>query len=178
MKKVHIPILLLVSILASGIVSAQSMYLKIDGVDGESREKNHENWIDLLSYKQGISAESGAATGATRIRAGKTSFSDLVIVKKIDRASPVLMQKCATGEVIPKLELEITAPNRNGTTSILYKVTLNEVRITAVTSSSDCTSGCQTMEEVSFYYNKIAWEYTGSSGNTQAGYDIKMNRKL
>ncbi|MCB0375991.1 MAG: type VI secretion system tube protein Hcp [Sinomicrobium sp.] len=174
MKKAHFSLLLFCLFLFTGIASAQRMYIKIDGVDGEATERNHRNWIDLQSYKQGVSSEAGVTTGAARMRAGKTSFGDLVIVKKIDKTSPVLMQKCAGGEVIPKVELEITEPNGNS----FYKVIMDEVRITGVTVSSDCSSGCQTMEEVSFYYNKITWEHTGSSGKTQAGYDIKMNRKL
>ncbi|HMU46453.1 MAG TPA: type VI secretion system tube protein Hcp [Chitinophagaceae bacterium] len=176
MKNLKFFLLLLPFLLYTGITSAQRMYIKIDGVDGESTERGHEKWIDLLSYKQGVNAESGAVSGAARMRTGKTTFSDLTIVKKIDKTSPLLMEKCAKGLTIPKVELEITAPNRNGTSGVFYKITLTDVRISGVNASSDCSSGCQTMEEVSFYYNKISWEYTGSNGNTQATYDIRTNQ--
>lgn len=176
MKNLRFFLLVLPLILYTGVISAQRMFLKIDGVDGESTERGHEKWIDLLSYKQGVSTESGSASGSTRIRVGKSSFSDLAIVKKIDKSSPLLMERCAKGVMIPKVELEITATNRSGASGIFYKITLTDVRISGVTASSDCTSGCQTMEEVSFNYSKITWEYTGSSGNTQAGYDIRTNQ--
>lgn len=29
---------------------AIDMYLKVDGVTGESNDSNHKNWIDVLSF--------------------------------------------------------------------------------------------------------------------------------
>lgn len=64
--------------------------------------------IDVLTYKQGISIASEATnTGTAGSRTGKTNFEDLVIVKSIDISSPILMQKCALGEGIPQVELQI-----------------------------------------------------------------------
>jgi len=81
----------------SDAISAQApalgpaaMYVKFDGVDGESQDKDHQNWSDILAFSQGQGSPS-AAVGSTRLR-GDCTFEDVVILKQIDKASPKLAE--------------------------------------------------------------------------------------
>ena len=40
-------------------------FLKFDGVDGESKDKDHKCWIDVLSLDNGVHKPGGGATGQT-----------------------------------------------------------------------------------------------------------------
>jgi type VI secretion system secreted protein Hcp len=174
MKRFRFFLLLLPLILITGVTSAQKMFLKISGVEGESTDRDHRDWINLLSFNQSVSSTAGS-TGAVRMMVGKADFNDFTLKKEMDKSSPLLMQKCATGEMIPEVELVMTGPD--GRT--VYRIVLTDVRITGVKSSTECNPECRAMEEVAFNYSKITWEYTNSSGGkVKTGYDLKLNKKI
>jgi len=172
MKNFRFFLLLLLAIFLTVTGSAQNMFLKIKGIPGESKDEGHKDWINLLSFKQGVSAK--VSTAATRM-AGRANFNDFIFTKKMDKASPLLMEKCATGEMLPEVEMEITSADGRG----FYTIRLNGVRITGVETSSNCIPQCVTMEEVSFNYSKITWEYTDAKeGKVKSGYDLMLNKKI
>lgn len=142
-----------------GISFAQSAYLKIGDIDGESTERAHKDWIVIESISQGLEQLTQASSGSTR-RRGSVALKDLTITKKLDKATPKLMEMCAKGLVVPKLELDLVA---NG--KIYYKLSLNNVRITSINTSSLCDTDCLLFDEVSLSYTKISWEYWNSDGS-------------
>src|SRR4051812_46637034 len=78
---------------------AIDVFLKLGDLKGEATDDKHKGEIEVMSWSWGVSQPSGMASGSGG-GAGKASFSDLNIMHNLDRASPVLMQKCATGEHI------------------------------------------------------------------------------
>lgn len=175
MKKLNIFLLILPAMLLFSAASAQTnMFLKIDKIPGESKDEGHKEWINLLSFKQGVNSSSTASLGRS-IRGGATEFNDIIVIKKVDKATPLLMQKCASGEMHSEMVFAITSADGRD----FYTIRLTNVRITSVTSSSDCNPQCETREEVTFNYSKIGWEYSGKDGSkVQAGWDVIANRKM
>jgi len=47
---------------------ALDMFLKIDGIQGESTDNHHKDKIDILSYTWGESQPAAAGSGAARLR--------------------------------------------------------------------------------------------------------------
>ena len=82
-------------------------FAKYDGVDGESTDANHSKWIDIIRYEWGVE-RSQATVGESR-RRGAAVVDDFVMEFEYEKASPKLLEKCFKGEVIPKLEIELTA---------------------------------------------------------------------
>lgn len=76
-------------------------FLKLEGIEGESQDDAHRDEIDILSWSWGMS-QSGTMHVARGGGAGKVSVSDLNIVKFVDKASPILAQRNASGKHIPK----------------------------------------------------------------------------
>ncbi|MBT8272892.1 MAG: type VI secretion system tube protein Hcp [Bacteroidia bacterium] len=163
--KIKSVLLLAIMILSCVSLSfAQSGYVKLGDIKGDSSDANHKDWIVIESM--GMSMElSKSPTGATRHR-GKVQLQDLIIIKKVDKSSPKLAEACAKGMTIPKLELEIVGSN--GRT--YYKVILEPVRISSVNTHS---SDAQLIEEVAFNYSKITWEYSSRDGTTSSSYDSR-----
>jgi type VI secretion system secreted protein Hcp len=109
-----------------------SAYVKFDGVDGESKNKGHENWSEIVSFSQAIStpSQSEGATGSSRQR-GYATLEDIIIVKQIDKASPKLAEKCIKGEIFPKVEIHLTGPSEGSTCGgTFYAYELKNVIIT------------------------------------------------
>ncbi len=84
------------------VLAAGGTFLKIDGIDGESTQADHRGEIELLSFTWGASQPPAGARAARSTRASLNSFT---IVKRLDKASPKLMQACATGRHIPNVTL-------------------------------------------------------------------------
>jgi len=91
-----------------------SAYIKFDGIDGESQDKDHDGWSEIISLSQPISQPGGGATGATR-RRGDVVLEDIVVVKQLDKASPKLAESICKGKVFPKVEIHLTGPSEGST---------------------------------------------------------------
>lgn len=76
-------------------------FLKIDGVDGESKDAKHKNEIELFSFSWGETNSGSTSTGGGA-GVGKVVSQDMQVVKRVDKASPRLFIACATGEHFKK----------------------------------------------------------------------------
>src|SRR5499427_3742203 len=80
------------------------LFLKIDGIDGESLQKGHEKEIELMSFSWG-EQNAGSFAGNMGGGAGKVSMQDFHYTVPINRSSPKLFLACATGEHIKSATL-------------------------------------------------------------------------
>lgn len=139
-------------------VEAQSagedpVFLKIDGIDGESTDSAHKDEIDILSWSWGITREE-KTRGSAR-RNSKADFHDLVVVKDIDKASPKIMEAIAKGKVLEELELSARRPAESNDYLVIM---LENVMVTSYMIDQASLDDVPT-EEVSFNYEKIKFSY-------------------
>ena len=66
------------------------IFLKVDGIEGESLDAAHPKEIVALSFGWSA-ANTVASPGGGGGGAGKVQFRDLSVVKPVDKASPKLM---------------------------------------------------------------------------------------
>jgi len=76
-----------------------AIYMKIEGLDGESIEDNHKNWIDVLSLSD--SSNSKPVTGEGDLP------KEIILVKELDKSSPKLAESLLRGKVLPKVWLDL-----------------------------------------------------------------------
>ena len=160
-------------------VLAVDMFLKIDGIEGESTAAGgHADWIEVESFSWGASRPS-TSTGRTR-RGGRTSFSDMSVVKKVDAASPNLYLACASGKHYASATLQIRKAGGGPMPYMEYR--LENVRISSVSVSSS-EGSAEPVEEVTLSYGKIVWSYTpqdatgGGSGSVERGWNLEANQE-
>jgi type VI secretion system secreted protein Hcp len=80
-------------------------FLKIDGIDGESRDAIHKGEIEVESYSFGLSNTGRAGAAAGGGGAGKVAFQDFHFTSVVSKASPNLMLACAAGRHIKSATL-------------------------------------------------------------------------
>ena len=155
-------------IIASMTTNAQiKTFLQLDNIKGESAQADHKEWIDVISFQEGVNNTSSVAVGSGA-GASKAVFQDLKIVKNIDRSTPSLFISAANGRHIASASLDLM---RNGKS--IYVITLTDIVITSVINSSQNDS---TTEEIHIAYGKISWEYKGDNFSAKEGWDLKGNR--
>jgi type VI secretion system secreted protein Hcp len=159
------------------------VFLKIDGIPGESSDDKHKDWIEILSFSHGItqpaSATRSSAGGAS---AERCDHADFTITKLLDKASPLLLQYCCTGKHIPAITVEMC---RAGGDKMKYMdVKMEEIIISSVTPSGTSKGEYGfPIESVSFNYGRIKWTYTqqkradgSGGGNVPGGWDLTANK--
>jgi type VI secretion system secreted protein Hcp len=158
---------------------AQDIFLKINGIDGESMDAAHKNEIEVLNWNWQVLQDSNMHQGSGG-GSGKATVKDLHFVHNVDRSSPNLMKFCLTGKHIP--EAKLTVRKAGGNPLEYLKITMTDVVITNVQPSGSSVD--ETLKEnVSLAFAKIKQEYTvqnqqgGSGGAVTAGFDIKLNKE-
>src|ERR1044071_3487313 len=79
---------------------AVDMFLKLDGIKGESQDSKHKDEIHIESFSWGMSQTGAHGTGGGG-GAGKVHVHDISITKFADKASAALMLHCCNGKHIP-----------------------------------------------------------------------------
>jgi type VI secretion system secreted protein Hcp len=160
---------------------AQDIFLKIDGITGESRDDKHKDEIEVLNWSWEIRQESTMHSGSGG-GAGKASVADLVFEHTIDRSSPNLMKYALTGKHIDQATLIMRKAGGNPLEYL--KITMSDVLVTRVAPSGSRNDSDHSRESVSLSFAKVKQEYVvqnaqgGSGGAVTAGYDIKGNKEL
>ena len=158
-----------ISIMGPASLAAVDAYLKIPGIDGESTDAAHRNWIVVSSVTSGDlkseaaventqtigSPSSGSGAGkvtmgsmkepvqprdaATGMASGKRMHQPFVIMKEVDKASPKLMEAASSGKHFTEVDVDM-----GGNHYQLYDVMLSVRK-----------AGGQPMEALTFTYQKI-----------------------
>ena len=146
---------------------AIDMFMKVEGVNGESKDSNHKDWTNIESF-------DGGGGGA-----GKVNFNDLTVVAAIDKAAPTILKNCATGQHLSKVEISVC---KAGGEQIEYsRTTLEDVLVTGVKFIGVQDNDALKMR-YSFQAAKVKnqyWEQTdkGSKGaEVQMAFNIKENK--
>ena len=129
-------------------------FLKIAGAPGESTDSKHEGWIEVLSFSWGVSQPSSAGLPTS----DRSDHQDLSITKALDKASPKLALFCCAHTPITSATLELIWVG--GANTIYLRYTLRDCIISSVKpSGGKGVADVLPMEEVSFNYGKIEWDY-------------------
>lgn len=159
---------------------AVDVFLKIDGIPGESADSKHKEEIDVLSWSWGESNAGSHAYGGGG-GAGKVSMQDFNFSMIMNKASPKLMMTCATGDHIKSALL--TCRKAGGEQQEYLKIKFTDLLVSSYQTGGTGDGGVP-MESIALNYAKIEWEYReqkedGSlAGPIKAGYDLKSNKKI
>jgi type VI secretion system secreted protein Hcp len=159
---------------------AVDIFAKIGDIKGESADAKHKDEIEVLSFSWGVSNPAAGGGGGGGGGAGKAHFQDLSIVHRIDKATPKLLEACATGKHLPEATITHRKAGKGQQEYLIVK--MNDVLITAVTHSGDSGAQGTTSETVSMAFAKIALDYRPqkADGSLDAavhfGFDVKNNK--
>ena len=134
---------------------AVDMFLKLNGVDGESKDKAHGKEIDVLSWSWGMS-NSGSAHVGGGAGSGKVNVQDLSVTKYLDSSSAPLMLSCCNGKHFDTAVLTVRKAGEKPVEYVTIK--LQEVLITSVSTGGSGGEDRLT-ENVNLNFAKVKVEY-------------------
>ena len=153
------------------------IFLKIDGIPGESFAKDHKDEIDILSWSWGASQQASMHLGGGAGK-GRSTVNDIVFTKGTDMATNKLYTACLTGQHIKEMTLSCNKAAGDGRVEFI-KTKLESCYITSISTSA--SSGAEYMENFSVTFAKVSQDYvkqddTGKkTGNNNFTYDVKSN---
>jgi type VI secretion system secreted protein Hcp len=156
---------------------ASDIFAKLGDIKGESLDAKHKDEIEVLSWSWGVTNAGTPVGTGTGGGASKPKFQDFSFTHKIDKASPVLMQACATGVHLKEATITHRKAGKGQQEYLIIK--MNDVIVTALT---DADSDDASTETVSLVFAKVDVEYKPqkADGSLDAGlhfkYDLKANK--
>lgn len=149
---------------------ATQMFLKIDGVEGESKDNTHAKEIDVLSWNWGMAQSATSHIGGGG-GAGKVNMQDLSVTKYNDKASAKLMQACASGQHFSKATLTV---RKAGDQPLEYLVMeLSHVMISSISTGLSEEEDRQT-ENVTLGFATVKTSYTPQDVHGQPENEVEF----
>ena len=108
---------------------AADIFAKIGDIKGESLDSKHKDEIEVLSWSWGVS-QSGTLSHGGGGGAGKATFHDFSFTHHVDKASPVLMKACATGQHLKEATITVRKAGKGQQEFLIIK--MNDVIVTSV----------------------------------------------
>ena len=145
--------------------AAIDMFLKIDGIDGESKDAVHKDEIDVLAWSWGAinTGSTGSGTGAS---SGATNLQDFSFTKFVDKSTPDLYSNTFNGEIIPEAKLTV---RRSGDKPLDFLV-ITFINVIVSSVSTGGSAGAEELtENVTLSFAKIKIEYTPQKSDGSAG---------
>lgn len=151
-----ISLLLLFFCFCFGAFAQGSIVMKMAGIKGECTQEKYKEWINVHSV--GFDFEN---------QAGKTTKGQLELVRPLDIASPLLLGKLNSQEVVRNVTIVYFRDNEgHGKSTELIKVVLDNVKISRY-STSFAEDNEQHHESLTLDYESI--RYTVTSRNSKDG---------
>ena len=158
---------------------AMSIFARIGTIKGESQDAKHKDEIDILSWSWGVS-QSGIAGHGGGGGAGKATFHDFNFTHHVDKASPLVMKACATGQHISDATITVRKTGKGQQEYLIIKMT--DILVTSVSTSVSAEGGT-TIESVVLAFAKVDLEYKPQKpdGSLDVGlhfkYDLKAQKE-
>ena len=150
---------------------AFAAFIKMPGVTGESTDDQHDGWMGVLSFREGMrSTASPGGSGAS----SDVQVEDFSFTKYIDLGTPTLRYGCCTRNVYDEVTFEVC--QAGGDKHKYLEIKMSDVLIAAVESHGTCSQADGLpSEEVTLRFAKIEWTYSpvsASGGVTMAQWDV------
>jgi type VI secretion system secreted protein Hcp len=134
-----------------------AIFIKMDGIEGESTDARHKGEIDVLSWSWGVtlSTSAGGAGGT-----GRAIPADLKFSHRIDFASPSLIRACASGRHIKEAVVSVqkTGADPRAAPDSFLTIRLFVVTVKSVEPCVNALENSAT-ETVGLAFSKMEFEY-------------------
>ena len=157
-----------------------SIYMKVDGIDGNVTAKGLEKYIELEQFHSSIKRMMSTRPGVTTDREGaKPSISEITVTKKIDATTPKFFQQATVGTAINEVLIKFI--NTGASLNEYYTLTLSNVMISSqtiedvvapVVKEGDEAVKDKPVSTLTLNFDKIEVKYTPFDKENQAGSPI------
>ena len=155
-----------------------SVFMKPDGITGESTDEGHKNEIKLTSCSFSAHNSSAYNNASKTVSKGQAMMADIAFTKEADKTSVELFKACASGKVIPKVVISFQTNVGDDKKIDFLKYELENVVVNNYNfNASDMAdeSGSLTYAKISQTYDQRDEKGT-SKGKVNGFFDVLLNK--
>ena len=133
-----------------------NLFLKLEGVTGESQESGHKGEIEVSSYEETV---FNPAIGVTGLGGGlgRTEVYDFKLACKLERAIPALIARAVDHKVSLEAKLSATKVGGSGKSYDYLQITMKNVRVSKVVLGGSMNA--EALVSVWLNFERIMIEY-------------------
>ncbi len=109
------------------------IFVEIEGIEGESTAPGHRGSIEVQSWSWGVSQMATGGGGGGGGAVGRELKGHVTLIKRIDKASPLLCKRCVDGTPLPLVIVQLT--RADGQTYLKYE--LKNVMVSSIVHGGD-----------------------------------------
>ncbi len=149
-----------------------ALFLKIDGLKGNSQNPNHKDEFDIHSFNwdESIKVVNGGGGGGG---AGKPTIGEIQFTLNSNSSSPKILQSLASGQHIKTAALTIVEPNGEQ-----LKIKLTDIVFTTYKISGN-DQYASPLDQIGLNFAKIEMEHIDkNNSSSKGGWDVKANKSV
>ena len=158
------------------------MFLKLDGIKGESKDDKHAGEISVLDFSWGVTNHASFQVGHSGGGVGKADVHNMHMTKFVDTSSPALMLHTCNGKHIKSAI--ITFRKQGEKPLDFLTITLTDVLLASYVPAMPHTSNELMKESFGLCFAKVEYDYvpqkqdgTGDSP-IKSGWDVMRQTKV
>lgn len=136
---------------------ALDIYMKVDGVEGESVRAGVEKWVDLESFSWGAT-QSGTAHHGTGAGSGRANVQDIHVTKYMDKTTTTLLQNLCLGQHYKSIEFKVRKVTGGKPLDYLI-IKLTDAMLSSYSTGSGKADDDRILEHLSFNFAKVEMTY-------------------
>ena len=157
---------------------AVDMFMKLEGIQGESKDAHNPGEIEVLSWNCGMTEPRGSAD--RNRRSGGPRVEDVSFTHYVDRSSPILMLKLISGAILSNGRLLVRRATPDKPFEF-YRIFLKNIALVTISTESKIDTQIETklIETVSLRFEEFKVEYVEMDtnnnpvGTTEASWKIE-----
>ena len=155
-----------------------SIFLMLEGIQGESTDDGHKDEIKLSSCSFSAFNSSSYNNASKTVSKGQANMGDIAFSKEVDKTSVALFKACASGKVIPKgvISFQSNVGDDKKIDFLKYElenVVLNNYNFSAADMADE--SGSLTYAKIRQIYDQRDEKGT-SKGKVEGFFDVLLNK--
>ncbi len=147
------------------------LFLKIDGVEGESKDLKHPGELQLLSCSKDVINSN--AVGSAASSPGTSLWKDAFFTMRIDKSATKLYLACVSGERVKKALLTFRKQGKEQ--QEFLKITFSDVLISSFHLAGSHDADETPVASFSFNFAQIEEEYRAQKADGSSGGAIKYS---
>lgn len=131
-------------------------YIKFDGIVGESHDKDHKEWIDLVGVSFAVTrAQTTAYSGR---RTESPIPHEVTVTKELDKSSPKIAEALTTDKKFSRVMVHLTESIGNVGQTPYYSIEMGNVLVTGYNMETT-NSVSLPREVIDLSFTQIKWRY-------------------
>lgn len=146
---------------------SEQWFLKVDGIPGESKDRQHVDEIEVQSWGWGVSTDVLSDINGT-VGTGRPRIGTFQFAARTSLATLRLVEACGKGTRVPSATL--TGRRVGHSTPVFLTVVLREVLVTSVGLGAGTSQDC--LDEVVLHVENVQATYAAQSATGGTGTQV------